>query len=123
MSRPPYFTRSISSKEVRSRTPAALHMLAHCTGRTSAADTHAASENHPGLYTARVGNDATEPRLSYESRLNSASIGYERVDARWNLVANARLVAFLAAAVAAAWGLWGRAAAGWVLAGPPFGGF
>jgi ABC-type multidrug transport system fused ATPase/permease subunit len=70
-----------------------------------------------------VGNDATEPRLSYESRLNSASIGYERVDARWNLVANARLVAFLAAAVAAAWGLWGRAAAGWVLAGLLFGVF
>ena len=70
-----------------------------------------------------MGNDATEPRLSYESRLNSASVGYERVDARWNLVANARLVAFLAAAVAAAWGLWGRAAAGWVLAGLLFGVF
>jgi hypothetical protein len=64
-----------------------------------------------------VGNDATEPRLSYESRLSSASTGYERVDAHWNLVANARLVAFLVAVAAAAWGLWGRAAAGWALAG------
>ena len=60
---------------------------------------------------------ATDPRLSYETRLASASAGYERVDARWNLVANARLVAFLAAVAAAAWGLWGRAPLGWALAG------
>jgi ABC-type multidrug transport system fused ATPase/permease subunit len=64
-----------------------------------------------------VNNDAIDPRLSYETRLASASAGYERVDARWNLVANARLIAFLAAVIAAAWGLWGRAAAGWALAG------
>ncbi len=62
-------------------------------------------------------NEGTDPRLSYESRLVTASAGYEQVNSRWNLVANARLVAFLAAAVAAAWGLWGRAPAGWALAG------
>ncbi len=59
----------------------------------------------------------TEPRLAYETRLGSASAGYARVDARWNLVANARLAAFLAAVATAAWGLWGRAPAGWALAG------
>jgi hypothetical protein len=59
----------------------------------------------------------TDPRLSYETRLAAASTGYERVNTRWNLVANARLVAFLAAAVAAAWGLWGRASLGWGIAG------
>src|SRR5215211_5222782 len=64
-----------------------------------------------------MSNARTEPRLSYESRLGSASAEYARVDSRWNLVANARLVAFLAAVAAAAWGLWGRAPAGWVLAG------
>ncbi len=60
---------------------------------------------------------ATDPRLPYETRLAAASTGYERVNARWNLVANARLGAFLAAVAAAAWGLWGRATAGWALAG------
>src|SRR5215203_810099 len=64
-----------------------------------------------------MSNMPAEPRLSYEARLDSASAGYERVDARWNLVANARLIAFLAAVTAAAWGLWGRAAVGWALAG------
>jgi ABC-type multidrug transport system fused ATPase/permease subunit len=58
-----------------------------------------------------------EPRLGYETRLAAATSGYERVNARWNLVANARLVAFLAAVAAAAWGLWGRAPTGWALAG------
>ncbi|HEX5992192.1 MAG TPA: hypothetical protein VFY70_06450 [Thermomicrobiales bacterium] len=64
-----------------------------------------------------MNNAATDPRLSYESRLASATAGFARVDSRWNLVANARLVAFLAAVAAAAWGLWGRATAGWALAG------
>src|SRR5688500_7365102 len=64
-----------------------------------------------------MSNVGTDPRLSYESRLVTASAGYEQVNTRWNVVANARLVAFLAAAVAAAWGLWGRAPAGWALAG------
>src|SRR3712207_578225 len=59
----------------------------------------------------------TDPRLSYETRLVTASAGYEQVNTRWNLVANARLVAFLTAVAAAAWGLWGRAPAGWALAG------
>jgi ABC-type multidrug transport system fused ATPase/permease subunit len=62
-------------------------------------------------------NVLAEPRHSYETRLGSASVNFARVDARWNLVANARLVAFLAAVAAAAWGLWGRAPAGWALAG------
>src|SRR5829696_4055413 len=64
-----------------------------------------------------MSNAPVEPRLSYETRLVMASAEYARVDARWNLVANVRLVAFLAAVVAAAWGLWGRAPAGWALAG------
>ena len=38
-------------------------------------------------------------------------------------MANARLVAFLAAGAAAAWGLWGRAPAGWALASILLGGF
>ena len=57
-----------------------------------------------------------DPRRSYESRLAAAKAGYETIDARWNRVANLRLVAFAAAAVAGAWGLWGRANLGWVLA-------
>lgn len=56
------------------------------------------------------------PGLSYETRLAAATSGYERIDARWNLVANARLVAFVGAAAAAVWGLWGRASLGWPLA-------
>jgi energy-coupling factor transporter ATP-binding protein EcfA2 len=64
-----------------------------------------------------MSNLHAEPRLSYETRLSSARVGYERVDARWNLVANARLIAFLVAVAAAAWGLWGRVAVGWALAG------
>ena len=64
-----------------------------------------------------MSNMPAEPCLSYETRLDSASADYARVDARWNLVANTRLVAFLAAVAAAAWGLWGRASAGWIVAG------
>lgn len=64
-----------------------------------------------------MSNVVTDPRLSYETRLLTATAEYAQVDTRWNLVANARLVAFLAAVVAAAWGMWGRAPAGWVLAG------
>jgi ABC-type multidrug transport system fused ATPase/permease subunit len=64
-----------------------------------------------------MSNVTAEPRLPYETRLTAANTGYARVDGRWNLVANARLVAFLAAVAAAAWGLWGRAPAGWALAG------
>ena len=58
-----------------------------------------------------------EPGFTYQTRLLTASAEYERVNARWNLVANARLVAFLVAAAAAAWGLWGRAPVGWAVAG------
>src|SRR5215216_6269557 len=64
-----------------------------------------------------MSNVTAEPRLPYETRLTVANTGYARVDGRWNLVANTRLVAFLAAVAAAAWGLWGRAPAGWTLAG------
>ncbi|MBA2597406.1 MAG: DNA mismatch repair protein MutS [Chloroflexia bacterium] len=60
---------------------------------------------------------ATDPRASYETRLEAATAGYDRVNSRWNVVANARLIAFLAAAAAATWGLWGRAPLGWPLAG------
>jgi energy-coupling factor transporter ATP-binding protein EcfA2 len=58
-----------------------------------------------------------DPRQPYESRLAAATADYERIDARWNRIANLRLVAFVAAALAAAWGLWGRAPIGWPLAG------
>src|SRR5215212_9650745 len=64
-----------------------------------------------------MNNMPAEPRLVYETRLDAASTDYERVNKRWNLIANARLVAFLGAVAAAAWGLWGRAPVGWVLAG------
>ena len=59
----------------------------------------------------------SDPRLPYETRLAAAVAGYQQIDSRWNVVANARLVAFLAAAAAAIWGLWGRAPLGWPLAG------
>ena len=64
-----------------------------------------------------MSESAIDPKHLYETRLVAATAGYERVNARWNLVANARLVAFLAAVASAAWGLWGRAPAGWPLAG------
>src|SRR3954453_19840030 len=70
-----------------------------------------------------MSNVPAEPRRSYETRLDLASADYGRVDARWNLFANARLVAFVAAVAAAAWGLWGRAPAGWALASFLLGGF
>jgi hypothetical protein len=57
------------------------------------------------------------PAAEYQERLAAASAGYERVNQRWNRVANLRLVVFVAAVAAAAWGLWGRAPLGWVLAG------
>jgi hypothetical protein len=57
------------------------------------------------------------PAAEYQGRLASATAEFERVNQRWNRVANVRLVVFVAAAAAAAWGLWGRAPAGWVLAG------
>ncbi len=59
----------------------------------------------------------SEPKHPYETRLATATASYAQVNARWNLVANVRLVAFLAAVAAAAWGLWGRAPLGWLLAG------
>jgi hypothetical protein len=57
------------------------------------------------------------PRLPYETRLAAAAAGNARIEARWNLVANARLVAFLLAVAAGAWGVWGRAPLGLPLAG------
>lgn len=58
-----------------------------------------------------------DPRQPYATRLAAATADYERIDARWNRIANLRLAAFVAAALAAAWGLWGRAPLGWPLAG------
>jgi hypothetical protein len=58
----------------------------------------------------------TDLHRVYADRLAVATAGYERVDERWNRVANARLVAFVGAAIAAAWGLWGRASPGWAVA-------
>lgn len=57
------------------------------------------------------------PRLPYASRLADASARCEAANIEWNRVANVRLVAFVAAAIAGAWGLWGRAAQGFLLAG------
>lgn len=59
----------------------------------------------------------SDPKEPYETRLATATSSYARVNTRWNLVANLRLVAFLVAVAAAAWGLWGRAPLGWPLAG------
>jgi energy-coupling factor transporter ATP-binding protein EcfA2 len=58
----------------------------------------------------------TDPRNPYETRLATATAAYEQVNARWNRVANLRLVAFVAAVAAGAWGLWGRAPLGFPLA-------
>ena len=56
------------------------------------------------------------PRTIYDERLVTAAANYERVNTRWNRVANLRLIAFAGAAAAAAWGLWGRALLGWAIA-------
>ncbi|MFT4041407.1 MAG: hypothetical protein QM692_24705, partial [Thermomicrobiales bacterium] len=56
--------------------------------------------------------------LFYRVRLAEAAALYDAADQRWNRVANLRLVAFVAAAGAAAWAIWGSGAAlGWPLAG------
>jgi len=57
------------------------------------------------------------PRIPYETRLADATASYEAIDARWNRVANLRLIAFVAAVIAGAWGLWGRAPQGFLLGG------
>jgi hypothetical protein len=59
---------------------------------------------------------AAPPKIVYDARLAAATAEFDRVEARWNRVANARLVAFAAAAAAAVWGLWGRQPIGPVLA-------
>lgn len=56
---------------------------------------------------------ATEP---YRTRLATATALFEQVDQRWHRVANLRLVAFVGAAAAAAWAIWGQAPLGWPLA-------
>jgi hypothetical protein len=58
----------------------------------------------------------TDPRAPYETRLTAAKASYAQIDTRWNRVANLRLVAFIVAAAAVAWGVWGRASLGWPLA-------
>ena len=58
----------------------------------------------------------TDPYRLYEARLGEARARYAHVNTRWNRIANARLIAFTGAAIAAAWGLWGRAPLGWPLA-------
>lgn len=63
-----------------------------------------------------MSNVESNPRLPYEARLATATAAYEHIDTRWNLVANLRLVAFVAAVAAGAWGLWGRAPLGFPLA-------
>jgi hypothetical protein len=69
------------------------------------------------FYTPRMMDGPAAPRRIYETRLAAANDEYGQVDTRWNRVANARLIAFGGAALAAAWGLWGRAPLGWGLAG------
>ena len=56
---------------------------------------------------------ATKP---YQTRLATATARYEQVNQRWHRVANLRLVAFVGAAAAAAWAIWGQAPLGWPLA-------
>src|SRR4051794_35515582 len=69
--------------------------------------------------TVRAAADGSSacPATQDQGRLVSATAGEERGHHGWNRVANARLVVFVAAAAAAAWGLWGRAPFGWALAG------
>lgn len=61
-------------------------------------------------------SEPADPRHPYETRLATARAAFARIDARWNRVANLRLIAFVAAAIAGAWGLWGRALLGFPLA-------
>ena len=56
---------------------------------------------------------ATEP---YQARLATATKLFEYINQRWHRVANLRLIAFVGAAAAAAWALWGQASIGWPLA-------
>lgn len=64
-----------------------------------------------------------DPRAPYAARLSTATAAFAEIDARWNRVANLRLIAFVAAVAAAAWGLWGRAPLGWPLAAAFLAGF
>ena len=62
---------------------------------------------------------ATAPLVAtdaYRERLATANVLFEQVNSRWHRVANLRLVAFVGAAAAAAWAIWGRAPFGWPLA-------
>ena len=56
---------------------------------------------------------ATEP---YHVRLAAATKLFTEVNQRWHRVANLRLVAFVGAAAAAAWAIWGQGSLGWPLA-------
>jgi ABC-type multidrug transport system fused ATPase/permease subunit len=56
---------------------------------------------------------ATEP---YQARLATATALFDQVNQRWHRVANLRLIAFVGAAAAAAWAIWGQAQIGWPLA-------
>ncbi|HYO30327.1 MAG TPA: hypothetical protein VER37_07070, partial [Thermomicrobiales bacterium] len=56
------------------------------------------------------------PAAAYAVRRDRAAAERDALAARWNQLANARLVAFLAAAACGAWGLFGRSALGGWLA-------
>ena len=57
-----------------------------------------------------------DPAAAYAARRDQAAAARDALAARWNALANARLVAFLGAAALGAWGLWGRSAVGGWLA-------
>ena len=59
---------------------------------------------------------APSPAAAYAARRDRAAAERDALAARWNALANARLVAFLAAAACGAWGLWGRSPLGGWLA-------
>ncbi|HEU5431508.1 MAG TPA: hypothetical protein VFU81_07590 [Thermomicrobiales bacterium] len=56
------------------------------------------------------------PEQRYRDRRDRFGADRDRLAARWNRVANVRLLAFAAAVAAAAWALWGKQPLGWALA-------
>ena len=56
------------------------------------------------------------PRAVYAERRDRHGAERDRLHGEWNLVANLRLAAFVAAAAGAAWAVWGGQRAGWAVA-------
>ncbi len=66
-------------------------------------------ESQPAVF------ETVDPAAAYAERRDAYAAERDALHARWNLLANLRLVAGLAAIALGAWGLWGRnATAGWL---------